>query len=97
MRMPRTGGGVMVSTAVLLRGYVICVGREHTPIAEMHNIVCGTKSASVRSGACIMTTEVIMQIMRGGMMWSSDWRKYFFSLGEIRAPLPPSLGHPHHP
>jgi hypothetical protein len=44
-----------------------------------------------------MTTEVIMKIMRGGMMWSSDWRKYLFSLGEIRAPLPPSLSHPSHP
>ena len=47
MRMPRTGGGVMVSTAVLLRGYVTFVGREHTPITEMHSIVCNTYSASV--------------------------------------------------
>ena len=42
MRMPRTGGGVMVSTAVLLRGYVTIVGRAHTPIAEKHSIVCNT-------------------------------------------------------
>ena len=97
MRMPRTGGGVMESTAMLLRGYVTYEGREHTPITEMHNIVCNTKSASVRTGAWIMTTEIIMKIMRGGMMWSSDWRKYFFSLKEIRAPLPPSHSHPIHP